>query len=181
MLIVGTEFTSADFNVDNHLLDELKVIAKNVLEFVRNRYINYEPVKRPAIKYNNKRRPINFRSKMTLSTRRYRLITINRQERERIVKKKSWTLQYLIRILGKYHSYVYCKRCRESFELGESVKTGMHKHSLIGKPCRICGEIVGPNYNVIYKKRWVPEHEKGPKDGITVKLGRHIVSNRLNN
>lgn len=154
---------------------QIETAAKNVLDYIRHRYIDYEPTIRPKQKCNSKRRPLNLRNKITLPKRRYIMISMSRREKEKAKTASSWTLQHLITILGKYHNLVYCKQCNEKHQQQKQVKTGIHKHSLIGHPCRICKEIVGPIHNILIKRKWVPKHEKGPKNGIKINYGRHLV------
>lgn len=68
---------------------------------------------------------------------------------------------------GAFHRWVYCDRCGD-----------VHRHDLIGQPCRDCGRQVGPRKNIRVEKYWHAPHYKGPKDAPVKESVREIKRNR---
>ena len=65
-------------------------------------------------------------------------------------------LAYKVLVPGTFHRWVYCMKCDD-----------VHRHDLLGQPCRRCGVLVGPAENVRVEKYWHCPHYKGPEDGET--------------
>ena len=65
----------------------------------------------------------------------------------------SWSLQYKVLVPGTFHRCVYCAACGD-----------VHRHDLIGQPCRNCDKQVGPHENIRVEKYWHGPHYRGPED-----------------
>jgi len=59
-------------------------------------------------------------------------------------------LGYRELIPGAFHKWVYCRSCGR-----------VHRHDLVGRPCRNCKKEVGPVSNIEIKKWWHEEYWRG--------------------
>lgn len=75
-------------------------------------------------------------------------------------------LMYKVLVPGTFHRWVYCGKCDD-----------VHRHDLLGQPCRKCGTVVGPAENVRVEKYWHCPHWKGPDDGEVRETVRVVGSN----
>lgn len=145
------------------ITQELLRITRNVWDFVTCRNINYQPRKRSALK-TNQRQHKHLQGKQAALPRDYRLIKVDRQETNYDQGTgKQTQLAHLVKIPGHFRKLIYCKQCND-----------LHRHDLIGKPCRDCEQIVGPIANINVIKTWVTPHWKGPEDAPIQELVREI-------
>lgn len=72
-----------------------------------------------------------------------------------------WAFQ--VYVPGAFHRWVYCDTCGD-----------VHRHDLIGQPCRECGKEVGPRKNIRVEKYWHAPHYKGPKEAPIKQAVRQV-------
>lgn len=143
--------------------EELLRITRNVWDFITCRNIDYEARRRPALKP-NQRRYKHLQGKEAALQRDYRLIKVDR----RVTPYESGagpqsTLAHQIKVPGHFRKLIYCKSCGD-----------LHRHDLIGQPCRDCELVVGPIANINVVKTWVSPHWKGPEDGPVQEIVREF-------
>lgn len=145
------------------ITQELLRITRNVWDFVTCRNINYQPRKRPNLK-TNKRQYKHLQGKEAALPRDYRIIKVDRQQTHNDQTTGQQTeLAHQVKIPGHFRKLIYCKQC-----------TDLHRHDLIGKPCRDCEQIVGPIANINVVKTWVTPHWKGPEGAPIQQIVRQI-------
>lgn len=160
VIVDGVPVTNGKENVT--ITEELLRITRNVWDFVTCRNIDYEPKKRPTFK-TNKRQYKHLQGKEAALPRDYRLIKVDRRENPYEGDGKQTELAHLVKIPGHFRKLIYCKKCND-----------LHRHDLIGKPCRDCEQVVGPISNINVVKTWVTPHWKGPEDAPIQELVREM-------
>jgi hypothetical protein len=147
--------------LEQKISDECKRIARNLWDFVTSRSINYDRIKRkPARHLPDRERPQHTQGLRSQLDREVFHLYLTR-EMSRAEGEHSRQLPppwgYRVEVLGKFHHLVYCGKCGD-----------LHRHDLLGTPCRKCGEIVGPRANVRIEKSWHHPYFVGP-EGAPVK------------
>jgi hypothetical protein len=139
--------------------------SRNLWDFVTCRNIDYEVRHRGQINCTDSSRPKHLRSKVKLIRREYRIVKVEgKTTRYDGVAGNHNTLEYQISIPGTFHKWIYCKECGD-----------IHRHDLIGCPCRKCGLQIGPIANITVKKFWHGPHLRGPADAPFVETAREFI------
>lgn len=141
---------------------KILAITRNIWDFITCRNIDYEPNPRPQIK-TNERRYKHLQGKEAALLRDYRLIKVNRRITPYSGTGNGQELAFKIHIPGTFRKLVYCKTCGD-----------LHRHDLIGQPCRKCNTKVGPFSNIEIHKFWISNHWKGPENAPEQQLARHL-------
>jgi hypothetical protein len=147
--------------LEQRISDECKRVARNLWDFVTSRSINYDRIKRkPARHLPDRELPQHTQGLRSQLDREVFHLYLTR-EMSRAEGEHSRQLPppwgYRVEVLGKLHHLVYCGKCGD-----------LHRHDLLGTPCRKCGEIVGPRANVRIEKSWHHPYFVGP-EGAPVK------------
>lgn len=148
-------------------------VARNLWDFVTSRSIQYERVKRkrppnppsppdPACEV----RPSHVQGRHSPADREVFLLYLShasatREEPAQTSKPMQWG--YRVEVPGKFHQYVYCAACGD-----------LHRHDLLGQPCRKCGQTVGPRANLRIEKYWHHPYLAGPRDAPIKDVVRDI-------
>lgn len=131
-----------------------QVAARNLWDFLTMRSLRYDRIKRKAAVY-PANRPQHTQGLFSQVDREvFRLYL----DREIAMSEKSdgkphppqWG--YRVEVPGKFHQWVYCATCGD-----------VHRHDLLGEPCRKCQTVVGPRANVRVEKYWHPPYLVGPE------------------
>jgi hypothetical protein len=130
--------------------------TKNLWDFLTCRNLDYQTYNRPAHSW-TKIKKYKHLSGMKEGIREIRTLCVNRTilrpDSTSSQAPEEMELPYRISIPGAFHKWVYCRDCGK-----------VHRHDLIGSPCRRCQLQVGPFSNIIIKKYWHPPHFKGPEN-----------------
>lgn len=125
--------------------------CRKLLLFLTCRNIDYENVTRAAPRGKAWRHV-----SADATTRELKVIAVNRTEQrlEDSARDRSQesSLLYREHVCGSFHRWFYCLNCRR-----------VHRHDMIGQPCRRCRQQVGPVSNLIAKTYWHPPHWRGPE------------------
>lgn len=150
----------------------IRVQSRNLWDFVTCRNIDYVVHERDTsrIKHVKKWRHV---PSDTLP-RTYRILAVNQQQvvypnDGRLVSYEGPTANCREKVPGCFHKWVYCARCQE-----DGRRKGVHRHDLIGRPCRYCGVNVGPVANIKIQKWWHREHWRGPWQADEKEIVREV-------
>lgn len=131
-------------------------IARNLWDFVTSRSIRYEQVRRKPRRHS---RPASKQASepQSKSDREVSLLFISRDSKssagdDKTERSTPQPWDHRIEIAGTFHELVYCAKCGD-----------LHRHDLLGQPCRKCGEVVGPRINLRVEKYWHSPYIKGPE------------------
>ena len=148
---------------------EHKRAIARLWDYITSRNLSYEIVnrKRSRIKlleskYTHKQgKKSVVRQVFDLSVNRTIPLPADPAERERF-GGVDWSNR--IYIPGAFHRWVYCEKCGR-----------LHRHDLIGQPCRNCGEVVGSRKNIRVEKYWHAPHWKGREAAPAKEVIRHVT------
>jgi len=151
----STDTMLDDFNRAFHeTQDSLLLKTRNIWDFVTSRNIDYEIVERGTKDLSGLRRYQHIQGKMHVGPRMFKVLKVNkrveRSETSNIGQGNATILGYKEHVPGSFHKWIYCRACERT-----------HRHDLIGKPCRRCGQIVGPVANIEIKKWWHEDYWRG--------------------
>ena len=156
-----------DWNNDfESLIQAVKVAGRNLYDFVTSRSFDYETRARRAHDFSKFRRYKHAMKASMLSLRHYKMVAVNRTVESSSTDKRSQEIEaspYQVKVPGAFHRWVYCQDCGR-----------VHRHDLIGQPCRDCKQQVGPTANIRVEKYWHPPYTRG-HGGPTKREVRHLV------
>ena len=143
--------------------EECKRIARNLWDFVTMRSINYDRIKRKPMKHPLPgERPQHIQGLRSQLDREVFLLYLSHdgkipddEKRDSQPHPPQWG--YRREVLGKFHEFVYCAKCG-----------ALHRPDLLGRPCRKCGDVVGPRGNIRVEKFWHRPYLVGP-EGAPIK------------
>lgn len=136
----------------NEAREQLLVKTRNIWDFITSRNIDYDVVQRSKRDHAKVRRYKHLQGKMLMGPRVFKMLKINKTiKRPEFSPPDAATgLGYRELIPGAFHKWVYCRACGR-----------VHRHDLIGQPCRNCKKVVGPTANIEIKKWWHEEYWRG--------------------
>lgn len=139
-------------------------------DFVTCRNISYEVVRRRSgrLKVLDGRYS-HQQGKNSIAIRQVVILGVNRvvkisdpDDEHKPGPQHEWAFRSLVP--GAFHRWVYCQKCGD-----------VHRHDLIGCPCRKCGEVVGPRANLRIEKYWHEPYYRGPVDA-TIKETVRVIT-----
>lgn len=161
--VVDSIHTSQNSNLIESEHTRLLITTHNIWDFITCRNIDYEAQRRPAYKPDTKQYK-HLQGKNAGLLRDYRLIKVNRRVAPYgQTEANASCLAFRIKIPGHFRKMVYCKSCGD-----------LHRHDLIGTPCRRCTQKVGPFSNIDIIRTWVSPHWKGPENRPIQELTRQF-------
>lgn len=124
------------------LIKRIIQISRNIWDFITCRNIDYELKKRGGTHY---QKPQHNQGARSTKIREYKVLRVNKTIKNTEKSKHAVPRMqgYSERIPGTFHKWVYCRDCNR-----------VHRHDLIGTPCRRCQKQVGPLSNLVIKKWW---------------------------
>lgn len=142
------------------IADENKYLSAigRLWDFVTSRNLDYELVKRKRSRVSYLEKQYTHSQGKNAVVRQVFTLGMNRtiklpEDPEMRGGQKGSDWGHQIYVPGAFHRWVYCDNCGD-----------VHRHDLIGQPCRDCGKEVGPRKNIRVEKYWHAPHFKGPKD-----------------
>lgn len=136
------------------IVDRSKMAARNLLDFLTMRTLNYERIKRKAAVYPVPKPQHTQGLMSSLDREVFHLYLAKTLGISEVPDGQKHTPQwgYRIEVPGKFHQLIYCAKCGD-----------LHRHDLIGQPCRKCSDVVGPRQNLRVEKSWHPPYVVGPE------------------
>jgi len=150
----------------NLFSETVRYQIRNLYDFIANRNFSYERKER-KVKKNIGQKPKHKNGIGSTMHREYKVVVVDRtvELTENGNARRPLQIEGKYHVPGCFHRWVYCKTCKRT-----------HRHDLLGKPCRKCGDVVGPRANVIVEKYWHPPHWKG--EGTEKQVIRELKQKR---
>lgn len=160
--VIRSQFAMEPLSDREKAVTELcQKVSRNLWDFITMRTIRYDSIHRKSAKHpleeNRPRHVQGLRSQLDREVFHLYLIRETKVSKDPDGRPHEPLWGYRIEVPGVFHEWIYCARCRH-----------VHKHELVGQPCRTCGEVVGPRANIWVQKYWHRAHLRGP-EGAPIK------------
>jgi hypothetical protein len=145
----------------------MKVALRNIYDFLTCRNFDYVAKQRPAKDFSIIKKLRHLHGAAARGLRQYRVVKVNATIEDEMQRRSQTDaepdpLPSSVDVAGVFHRWTYCRACSD-----------VHRHDLIGQPCRRCGETVGPFNNIRIEKFWHAPHVRG--SGPRREFVRHTV------
>lgn len=159
---IRTQFGIEPMSSTEKTFTELcKRVSRNLWDFITMRTIRYDHIRRKPAKHplvgERPQHTQGLHSQLDREVFHLYLARETNVSEDPTGKAHRPLWGYRIEVPGVFHEWVYCAQCGRT-----------HTHELLGKPCRTCGDVVGPRTNVRVEKYWHGPHLKGP-EGAPIK------------
>lgn len=146
---------------------QIRTACRNLYDFLTSRSFDYAKEERPHKDLTAIKRFRHLQGGLAQGVREYRRVRVNREvvgapPAGAYAETLAIGTETAAEVPGCFHRWVYCRACGD-----------LHRHDLIGRPCRKCAATVGPTANLRVERYWHPPYLRG--SGKIKEYVRHLL------